>query len=276
MADLDQYFEELFGNPELERSMRENLFSEQYRISSGEELQHCIDDVIRNSSEENWERVIEIGEQTLQQIFDNPYFYFFVGSAYLLRIIGPGGFGRKLALSIAERPDTDLDKALQYLKKTTELNPEESVFYFPLGLAYKENSQFDQAVSCFQRVMNDIPLALEELSDIYYNERDYPNAVKYLNLVLKRDPANLKALRNLAYVHETNDNPDQAIATLEKAISAHPTNAEFYRSLSLVYKEINDLAKAESYAAKWMEFDVELKDIPRTPENIRKLLAAPY
>lgn len=87
MGELEDYLQRLFENPDLERSMRESLFSKEWRIGSGEELSHAVEELVAsNKSKEALERVIEVGELTLQHIKNEPLFYFFVGTAYLTRV----------------------------------------------------------------------------------------------------------------------------------------------------------------------------------------------
>ena len=58
---LGDYFKELFGDPELDRYIRESLFGD-YGISSGEEMVNAINEIQANpDSEESWERIIEVG-----------------------------------------------------------------------------------------------------------------------------------------------------------------------------------------------------------------------
>lgn len=94
--------------------------------------------------------------------------------------------------------------AIEYYKKTIELEPRFAGGYNGLGFVYLEQEQYAQAREELQKVLELQPkhtLALMNIGASYYRENDYTQAEKYFKQVLKIDPDNARAHTNLAIIY---------------------------------------------------------------------------
>ncbi|MBI4020795.1 MAG: tetratricopeptide repeat protein [Candidatus Aenigmarchaeota archaeon] len=251
MGELDDYFEEQFGWSELEDALRDNPETQEWRRASGEDLVHALEALQRdNFSRDAWERIIEVGEPTLEHVTDNPHFYSFVGAAYLMRTEGPqGSLGavrkifRKFFLkqdASGDDPDPDLEKALTYFQRAVDLRPEEPRLYYPLGLAHEKRGSPDRAIACFERAKAEVPEALLPLGNLYLSQRD-PRAIACFQSLAEQDPSDHEALIGLATAYGWMGDTDKALETLERVLQTYPVSFSEYRGFgSLQEREEKD------------------------------------
>lgn len=102
------------------------------------------------------------------------------------------------------------------------------------------------------------------LGEVYMIEKDYPEAVKKYEEVLRRDPANTKARTELADVLSWQRKYDAAIAEYEQVLKTRPEDLEVQRKLAQVYTWKKDYPKAEALYQTL---------VARDPENSKKSIA---
>ncbi len=79
--------------------------------------------------------------------------------------------------------------------------------------------------------------------------KDYPKAMALLNGQLEREPANYRALFNIAYVHTMLGEKPQAIAAYRKALQARPQLTQASLNLGILLLEAREGAEAASHFA---------------------------
>ncbi|KAK9803033.1 hypothetical protein WJX72_010398 [[Myrmecia] bisecta] len=77
-------------------------------------------------------------------------------------------------------------------------------------------------------------------------------AVLALEAEVQRSPGNVDAWRLLGIVHAENDDDQQSIAAMNKALAADPTNPEVLLSLGVSYTNELDQTRALSYLHTWL------------------------
>jgi|SRR3989338_891512 len=184
---------------------------------------------------------------------------------------------------------------LELCRKKAKQNPNDSS-YFELGVLYKENGEFDDAIKSFKKSTQINPrqnMALYELGVIYEQKKDYDEAIKnytgslkikenaeaYQNLgvcylkkgMLKESYRNLtKAMllnpnkytiyNNLGAVLEKNGNYDTAMQMLEIGIKLNPKNVIGYYNLGIVFDKKAEFGKALENYEKAVELGHPKKD----------------
>jgi tetratricopeptide (TPR) repeat protein len=95
----------------------------------------------------------------------------------------------------------EIDKAITYSEKALELAPNNQDLLSNLALNYKTNSQFNEAIECFNKALTvkEIPEILTNLGSVYLEKNDLKNATKSLKRALKLNPKLNGAKINLAY-----------------------------------------------------------------------------
>jgi tetratricopeptide (TPR) repeat protein len=84
------------------------------------------------------------------------------------------------------------------------------------------------------------------LGNLWYDKRQYPEAIAAWELAAARDPAFPTALRNLGIAYfNKQQNPEKALACFEKAFALDPTDARVLLELAQLYRRLNYAAAAQ-------------------------------
>ena len=83
------------------------------------------------------------------------------------------------------------DRAVEALQKCIDLDNSQSVLYYELGKNYKYLKNFGEAEDAFKKAIAKEPANewyLDELYDVYYQQRDYDKAIKTVKQLVKYHP----------------------------------------------------------------------------------------
>ena len=115
--------------------------------------------------------------------------------------------------------------AVEAYQQSIKLNPNATVTYYNLGLAYKKLQQYGKAIDALEKAVEMEPYYLEAhlaLGNIYNLMEQWEDAIAHLNLVVHSIPDDAEAHGNLgwAYYNYKNGPPFKLLVTfnLEKAI----------------------------------------------------------
>lgn len=151
------------------------------------------------------------------------------------------------------------DKGLTLLEYAVELKPDFSDGQYFLGLAYKEDKQFEKAIECFNKC-----LKLEEeaeddeiihklydfISDCYQRLENYDRAIEYQQKCIDCYPSiwdKQHPLYTLGFIYNRKGDHRKAIELYNKAIEEDPDSdfvSTLYSQLSEQYYQLNELEKA--------------------------------
>ena len=109
--------------------------------------------------------------------------------------------------------DGNTDKAIEYLQRVLEINPNNSYAYYNLGIINFNNGNTAIAINNFTRAIKankKFNAAYYNLGISYYNVKDYKKALKYFNKAHKLNPDNQNICYNLALTYETLGNVKKA------------------------------------------------------------------
>jgi tetratricopeptide (TPR) repeat protein len=120
----------------------------------------------------------------------------------------------------------NVDKAIDFFKKSAELDPKNNTAKLGLSEAYTRKGD--------QTLNSDQP----ETSFFYYEE------------AVKANPNNSGAQAGLGEAYDSIGNNEKALAAYEKAIALDPTLTELYTPLGILYYQKGEIAKAEDYLVK--------------------------
>lgn len=121
------------------------------------------------------------------------------------------------------------DKALMYLMKACDLEPNNPEYRFTLGSFFKATGQLDQAEACYRKCL--------EL------DRDAP-----------------AALGSLGHLLIEKNRDAEGLALMEKLIAGSPDFADGYFGAALVHYKANDLDKARELLEKTLELQPDFAD----------------
>jgi tetratricopeptide (TPR) repeat protein len=87
--------------------------------------------------------------------------------------------------------------------------------------------------------------AHNNLGNIYFNQKDYDNALIHFKNAVNYRPDNQEAWMNLGVLYSVLGEHDKSIEALEKSIDLTPYNHEAYDKLGITYLKMDDLENAE-------------------------------
>ncbi|MBT0607849.1 tetratricopeptide repeat protein [Aequorivita echinoideorum] len=172
--------------------------------------------------------------------------------------------------------------ALNKAEKEAKTDENKAVVFFEKGKNYTSLKNYAEAEESFKKVLatqKDRPDVLEQLYDLYYQQRDYEKAIPMVQKLIpfdedyKEDLANLytltkqydKALAQLdeldgvwgesdirnalrSQIYRATGNTEGAIENLEEKIDSNPKNEKEYLNLIFLYSEQGNTEKAYSAA----------------------------
>ena len=142
-----------------------------------------------------------------------------------------------------------INESLNVIKKTIQLNPQDSTNYNNLGVILKELNRVDEAQECFYKAIKLQPeyaeahynLGLIQHTLINYEEaqKSYKQAIE-----LKHDYA--EAYNGLGNIQKEIGRSEEAEASFRKAITLKPDYAEAYKSLGSIQIKFGKLEEGMS------------------------------
>ena len=134
---------------------------------------------------------------------------------------------------------------LELCKKKVEEKKDASS-YFELGVLYKENSDFDNAVKSFKKAIELNPkhsMALYELGVIYEKEKNYDEAIKFYTESLRKKE-NSESFQSLGVCYLKKGMLKEAYRNLAKAMLLNPNKYNIYNNLGAVFEKMGNYESA--------------------------------
>src|SRR6516165_6159845 len=162
-----------------------------------------------------------------------------------------------LALSRSST-QSDIDKAIQYLRRAVELDPNfvEAWARLSIGESYKYFSLQNNEVQK-ERARTAVETALRLAPDMadthaalglfyYYCVRDYDHALSELEIAKAREPNNADIIFSIGLVKRRQGKIDEAIALLEQAAKLDPLNNDVWTNLAGTYRGTRKIPEARA------------------------------
>lgn len=179
-------------------------------------------------------------------------------------------------LGLAYFAKGELDLAIVHFKKAVTLKPDYSEALNNMGAVYLRLEQWDKAVKCFDRALDNLlyatpHFALSNLGEAYRGKKDFERSIDSYEQALKREPRFFRAHRGLGLTHMAMGNFEAAISCLEKAVQYASRFAPAHYDLGRAHARNHDREKATAAFKKVVELvpDSPLADQARA--EIRKL-----
>lgn len=139
-----------------------------------------------------------------------------------------------------------------------QVNPQSSIAYVNLGIAFTEADRLQEATSAFQKsltIANYYPHPYIYLADIFRKKEEFEQALHYYKIALEKtnvDSANVYFKIGLTFMDRSQNN--EAISSFKKAIEMDPNFAEACNTLGTVYVLLNQLPEAK----KWLQKAIDI------------------
>jgi putative PEP-CTERM system TPR-repeat lipoprotein len=137
----------------------------------------------------------------------------------------------------------DYEQALKVAREIQQAKTEKDygLGYTMEGMVYAAKGEFDNATAAFKeaiRLMPNEQNTLLNLATLAESQKNYVDAKTYLQKIIDIEPANLKALEQLAKIEFQLGDTEKAATLLNKAISAHPEAASPVIALAQNYLKL--------------------------------------
>jgi tetratricopeptide (TPR) repeat protein len=140
-----------------------------------------------------------------------------------------------------------ISKAIQYLEKGAELEPEKVDHYLKLGEAHQRLGNQKGAIVVLDQATRVVPKQPEPwmaLAHIYHAAGDLPQTIRCAKKVVQIDPTHADAQILLAEVALEVENPQKAAKHIDDTIKHHPDNTQALRLRAKIYTALNDPEQA--------------------------------
>ena len=139
-------------------------------------------------------------------------------------------------------------KAIQYLKKSLEINKDYQPACRDLAEIYHQHGDLEEAqryIETSLQINPDDPISLFIQGVIYLTQRDVQSALKSFNMVLEHGELTWALAYNLGLCYYSLNNYDFSIQYLNKAIQKDPLQAQPYLLLAQIFliQSKSDMAK---------------------------------
>ena len=128
------------------------------------------------------------------------------------------------------------DRAIEYLQKCVDINPNEATLYFELGKNYNKLKNFALAEIALQKALELKPgevWILDELYYVYIQQKEYDKAVNTIKILVKYQP---KYKEDLANIYAQTKDYDNALKTLDELDESFGVTKERERLRNKIYK----------------------------------------
>ncbi|MBN1621707.1 MAG: tetratricopeptide repeat protein [Endomicrobiales bacterium] len=143
----------------------------------------------------------------------------------------------------------NVSRAIKYLKKVAEIEPDNPNSYYLLGLAYFDMKKYKSAEKNFLKAIElkpDFEEIYFHLGVLYDSWGRFDKAVSKFEKVISLNPENATALNYLGYSYaDRNMKLDEAEDLINKALKIDPDNGAYIDSLGWVYFRRGSFKEAE-------------------------------
>ena len=134
----------------------------------------------------------------------------------------------------------DLDRALEHLRLSLEIEPTDATTYVDLGAALARQGKLDEAIRNLQYALSlspNLSLAQFNLGNAYALQGRFNDAAEHLQDAIKIKPDYVEAYNNLGKVFAAQGQTDKAIDLFRRAVEIRPDFAEAHHSLAMALAE---------------------------------------
>lgn len=155
------------------------------------------------------------------------------------------------------------NKAIQCLLKVTQLNPTQPVVFYNLGNAYKAKGDYVQATKAYKKSIKIKPgiNACMNLGNTLETLKYYDEAIVTLELAISLSPKNGNAYYNLARVLKSSGLLEDSAAAYEKSIELNANFLPAYNNLANTYLSLGEIEKADIFYNKALRLDPQSLDV---------------
>ena len=150
----------------------------------------------------------------------------------------------------------DYEKALKYLEKAVEINPDGYITWNNMGHAYDDLKQYDKAISVYEKAVGikpDYHQAWYAMGCAYANLEQYDKAISVYEKAVGIKPDYHVAWYTMGYAYANLGQFGKAVSAYNRAVETSPTCYESWNNMGNAYDELKQFDKAVSAYEKAVE-----------------------
>ncbi len=166
------------------------------------------------------------------------------------------------------------NKIHYFLKKASEVIPEEKIVWVYMGTLYFKNNKEEKAEECFKKVLKIEPSSEEAnlfLGQMEIKRENYVKAIEYLEKFTKSNDKVDRVWFFLSLAYSNQKNISKAISALEHAIELK-SDGMYFKSLGILYFRNQNYEKAKNSFNKAIEKGVQDIDVYLSLANTHRQL----
>lgn len=179
-------------------------------------------------------------------------------------------------LGVLYKENNNFEDAVKSFKKTTELNPNHSMALYELGVVHQQQNNYDEAIKNYTESLKikETSEALQSLGICYLKKGMLKEAYRNLVKAMLLSPNKYTIYNNLGAVLERNKNYDSAAQMLEIATKLNPSNVIGFYNLGIVLDKKGDFGNALQAYERAVEFShPKSEEIKKRIRQIKALIA---
>ncbi|HIJ19416.1 MAG TPA: tetratricopeptide repeat protein [Deltaproteobacteria bacterium] len=155
------------------------------------------------------------------------------------------------------------EKALQYLKEWSRLEPSNPDAHYHLGVALSSGDDVKAAIRSLDKALKlspDHKNAIYRRAGLSLKVKDYKKSVEDLEKLVSMVPKSPKPFYLLAIACDRMDEVDKAVEAMKRAIALDSEEIKYYQHLGFLYERREDHKEAAKCFTKVMELQREQDD----------------
>mgnify|MGYP001367106843 CR=1 FL=1 len=157
------------------------------------------------------------------------------------------------------------EEAEKLFKKVISLDPENVQAYINLGMVKYTTGNKVDAKKLWEKSIDikkddDDSKAINNIANLYKEEKNYDKAIEYYRLAINNSPKNSMYMNNLADTFRLNSELDQALEVLQDSLKLNPAGMGTYFNLGMVYKDLKENKKAINSFEKSLQTNFSLTE----------------
>jgi Tfp pilus assembly protein PilF len=149
--------------------------------------------------------------------------------------------------------NNDEPNAMRFFNAALETDPKSKRYRYDLARIHMKRKQYPDAMRLYREILDREPASVEAMIALgitYGVEGRDSLSENMYRAAIAADSTSLLAYENLAGLYLKRNQPDRALALLEKCIGIAPREPRLYDDMRILYTRIGDREKAKSYSDK--------------------------
>jgi tetratricopeptide (TPR) repeat protein len=146
-----------------------------------------------------------------------------------------------------------IDEAITCFQKVLQFNPDSVITYYSIAVAYNEKGCLNEAIRCYEKALNLDPAnvyAYNNLGNLYRQKGQLSQAISCFQKALQIDPTLSNTYYNFGIIYRDKRQVNEAMECFQKALQIDPNHVETYTAFGYLFYEKGQIDEAIIYYQK--------------------------